>query len=63
MLKFNWIQIQIQLKVNKMKINARKYWNLFVIFFIYDMVLKKNNFEKTQIWKDNFPFHSKEQMW
>jgi hypothetical protein len=27
------------------------------------MMLKKNNFEKTQIWKDSFPFHSKEQMW
>jgi len=27
------------------------------------MMLKKNNLKKTQIWKDNFPFHSKEQMW
>jgi len=29
-----------------MQINARKYWNLFVIFFIYDYDVKKEQLKK-----------------
>ncbi len=53
--KFNWIQIIL----NGMQIDAQAIENMLITFIIhdYDVEKEKENFAKTQILKNTFPFH------
>jgi hypothetical protein len=55
--RFDWIQ----LKINKMQIGARRYWNLLVIFIVCDYgVRKKEKLRKdADLKKKHIPLYSK----
>ncbi len=55
LIKSNWMQFFL----NGMQIDAQGIENMLSTFIIhdYDVEKEKNNFEKTKIWKNIFPFH------